>query len=81
MYGRDNTPSLDIGNALSFALKLRNKNKGTNHTQTPKNVATSANPGGGATDVPVPVPTRAARPCPYRPVCCAACHARERCEK
>ena len=39
-------PSTDIGNALSFALKLKNRNNGTNQTQIPKNVATSANPGG-----------------------------------
>ena len=40
------SPSPETGNALSFALKLKNRNNGTNQTQIPKNVATSANPGG-----------------------------------
>lgn len=33
------------GRALSFALRLRNKNNGTSHTHTPKKVAISAKPG------------------------------------
>lgn len=33
------------GSALSFALRLRNKNRGTSHTHTPKKVAISAKPG------------------------------------
>jgi len=34
-----------LGNALSFALKLRNRNSGTNQTQMAKNAATSMNAG------------------------------------
>jgi len=33
------------GKALSFALRLKNKKSGASQTQTPKNVAISANPG------------------------------------
>lgn len=33
------------GRTLSFALKLKNKKSGTNHTQTAKNAATSINDG------------------------------------
>lgn len=35
----------DIGSALSFALRLRNKNRGASQTQIPKNEAISVNPG------------------------------------
>ena len=35
----------DIGSALSFALRLRKRNRGTNHTQIPKKDAISMNPG------------------------------------
>ena len=34
-----------IGSALSFALRLKNRNSGASHTHMPKNVAISANPG------------------------------------
>lgn len=34
-----------MGNALSFALRLRNRNKGASHTHIPKKVAISAKPG------------------------------------
>jgi len=44
------------GRALSFALKLRNKNSGTNHTQTAKNAATSMK--AGASSLPCPLPYR-----------------------
>jgi len=35
----------DVGNALSFALRLRKRNRGANHTQIPKKDAISMNPG------------------------------------
>ena len=38
-------PLDDTGNALSFALKLKNKNNGTNQTHNAKNVAMSWNAG------------------------------------
>lgn len=34
-----------VGKVLSFALRLRKRNKGASHMQTPKNVAISAKPG------------------------------------
>lgn len=33
----------DIGSALSFALRLKNRNNGTSQTHTPKKVAMSMN--------------------------------------
>lgn len=39
-----NTP-VDIGSALSFALRLRNRNSGASQTQMPKKEAISLNPG------------------------------------
>jgi hypothetical protein len=38
-----------VGSALSFALKLKNKNSGASQTHSPKKVAISANPGAGFT--------------------------------
>ena len=35
----------DIGSALSFALRLRKRNRGASHTQMPKKDAISINPG------------------------------------
>lgn len=35
----------DVGRALSFALKLKNRNRGTSQTHVPKNVAMSVKPG------------------------------------
>jgi len=35
----------DTGSALSFALRLRKRNRGANHTQIPKKDAISMNPG------------------------------------
>lgn len=35
----------DTGSALSFALRLRKRNKGASQTQMPKNEAISMNPG------------------------------------
>jgi hypothetical protein len=35
----------DMGSALSFALRLKKRNRGANHTHIPKNVAMSVNPG------------------------------------
>lgn len=42
-------PTPDVGRALSLALRLRKRNKGTSHTQAPKNVAISAKPGASVT--------------------------------
>lgn len=42
------------GNALSFALKLRNKNRGTNQTHIAKNAATSMKAGASSFTCPVP---------------------------
>jgi len=39
------TIAADMGSALSFALRLRKRNKGASHTHMPKNVAISLNPG------------------------------------
>jgi len=49
------------GSALSFALKLKNKNSGTNQTQIAKNAATSMK-AGSSTSIFPPPPT----PPPYR---------------
>jgi hypothetical protein len=38
------TPA-EVGSALSFALKLRNRNSGASHTHIPKKEAISVNPG------------------------------------
>ena len=51
VFGTRDARFLDLGyspkdgRALSFALRLRNKNSGANHTQIAKNAATSMNTG------------------------------------
>jgi hypothetical protein len=35
----------ETGSALSFALRLKKRNRGASHTQIPKNEAISVNPG------------------------------------